>query len=540
MNRFAGTKRLVRLVLRRDRVKLPIAILSIATFVPILVAGVKEIFATEEGNVEQLVVFLSANPATRLFGLPTGGEMGDLLMLRSFVMFSVAVGLVSTFLVVRHTRQNEELGRAELVGSASVGRDAGLSAALIVAFGVNAVIAALSFLGLWLNDLPIAGSLAMGVSIGLTGLAFAAFAAVIVQIAKSSRGANALAALAVGVAFLMSGLGSVLGKISDSGLEVTPAVTTWLNPIGWGQLMYPYAGEIWWMALVFIGFIAVCVLGANKLASKRDIGIGLLPEKSGRDRAPKSLLGLGGLASRLYKGAFIGWAVGIVALAALYGAVASSVQDLLESAEGAAEIFVDASGTDDIVLAYLGAIMSILGVFTLAYSVQLVLRLRSEEKRALEFLLTSSVDRKKWAITTISFVVVSTALILLIAATVAGLVAGVAINDLGIIWPLLVGGLIQIPAILVIVGFVVLVFGVWPRLTNSLAWLALSVGIIFSPFFSSILNLPQWVINVSPFAHVPIVPPLENIEALPIVVFSVIATILTAIGVIAFKRRDID
>ena len=51
-------------------------------------------------------------------------------------------------LVVRHTRTDEEAGRLELVGSARVGRDAGLAAALLTAAAPSLAIAVLLRLSL--------------------------------------------------------------------------------------------------------------------------------------------------------------------------------------------------------------------------------------------------------------------------------------------------------------------------------------------------------------------------------------------------------
>ena len=62
-------------------------------------------------------------------------------MVRDYVTLAVLAALMSTFAVVRHTRQNEELGRAELLGATVVGRYAGLTAAVIVAVAADVVLA---------------------------------------------------------------------------------------------------------------------------------------------------------------------------------------------------------------------------------------------------------------------------------------------------------------------------------------------------------------------------------------------------------------
>ena len=80
--------------------------------------------------------------------------------------------------MVRHTRADEEAGRLELVGSAAVGRQAPLTAALLAAVTANVAIALLTCLWLAALKLPAAGSAALALSIGGCGLVFAGVAAV--------------------------------------------------------------------------------------------------------------------------------------------------------------------------------------------------------------------------------------------------------------------------------------------------------------------------------------------------------------------------
>ena len=57
------------------------------------------------------------------------------------------LGLMSMLLVTRHTRQEEETGRAELVSAGVVGRYAWLAASLLYVLAVNVVLAALTAAG---------------------------------------------------------------------------------------------------------------------------------------------------------------------------------------------------------------------------------------------------------------------------------------------------------------------------------------------------------------------------------------------------------
>ncbi|MEX0934356.1 MAG: hypothetical protein WDZ42_00990 [Candidatus Saccharimonadales bacterium] len=542
MNYLKGTGRLIQLALRRDRVKLLVSLGSFAILIPLMMAGVKEIFPSSQERI-QGIAFLTANPVIRLFGLPTGDGLGHLLMLRSFTMIAIIAGLISTFLVIRHTRQNEEVGRSELVRSGIVGRHSALVSALILAVAVNVLIAALVTIGLLTGgeDLSTHGSVAMGAGVGLVGIAFAGLAAVCAQVMQTSKGANNLAAASVAGSFLVSGLGSLLGQIKSSGVAVEPTWLIWASPFGWAQMIKPFADNNWWMLLVFAVFFLLCLIVAWMLASRRDDGQGVLNARTGESEASRFLLSSTGLTWRLNKGAFLGWLVSIATLSVIYGMVAADVEDLMSQAEGIAEIFLSTTGSEEIILAYLGAIMAIMGVLVLVYAAQLALRLRAEEKRALEFMLSASLGRFKFMITQITFIILTSAVMLLVAGIGVGLSASMSLEALDNILPeVLIGASIQLPAILLIIGLITATFAYLPKLSVSLSWMIMSISIIFSPFFSSLFNLPGWVVNISPLAHTPAVPPIDNIEYAPIIILSLIAIFLFVLSFLGFKSRDLQ
>jgi ABC-2 type transport system permease protein len=78
--------------------------------------------------------FTAGNRLSRAFDGPASGtELGAMAMVETYAVLAVLAGLMSLLIVTRLTRQDEETGRAELVGSAAVGRRARLLAALVVA-----------------------------------------------------------------------------------------------------------------------------------------------------------------------------------------------------------------------------------------------------------------------------------------------------------------------------------------------------------------------------------------------------------------------
>ena len=100
----------------------------------------------------------AGNPALLfLYGRLNGTSAGALAAWRYGVWGALFAALMSVFIVIRHSRADEEAGRLELIGSARVGRQAPLVSAIGVAALANVVIAAVLCVVLPLLGLPAAG-----------------------------------------------------------------------------------------------------------------------------------------------------------------------------------------------------------------------------------------------------------------------------------------------------------------------------------------------------------------------------------------------
>ena len=94
-----------------------------------------------------------------------------------------------------------------------------------------------------------------------------------------------------------------------------------------------------------------------------------------------------------------------------------------------------------------------------------------------------------------------------------------------------------LPAIWLVTGVVILLFGVRPRLTY-VAWVLL-VGFLLISELGALLSWPDAVTGLSPFGHVPQLP-AAAMDWTPLVVLLVIAAALMAAGAAAFRRRDLS
>jgi ABC-2 type transport system permease protein len=538
MRHFTSTITLTLIALRRDRLQLPVWVLALSALVAFFTATYDSLLATER-ELFVAAEFYAGNPATRIFGLSSGASLGEYTMVRAYTLLSALAALMSVLAVVRHTRQNEETRQAEMIGSMVSGRYAGLAAALIVAVLANAVLAVFMGLGLILNGLPVMSSFAAGAAIAAVGLSFAGIAALTSQVASTSRGASGMAAAGIGIAFLLAAVGSVLGTLEGEGVRVAPAWPTWLSPMGWGQLIRPYGDDNWWLLGVFaIVFLALASL-AVALTNRRDVGMGLLPESRGPANAAPSLLSPVGLVWRLQRGVFLGWAAAVIAFGLVMGALGEDIEEMMGELE-ASEIFARIGGTEELVDAYFVAIIGLLGSIISAYTVQVLLRMRIEEADGpLESILGAAVSRPRWMLSYAVIAIAGTGALMLLMGLSTGLAAGFAFNDQAKWLPsLTAAALAQTPGALVLAGVTIVAFAFLPRRAAGLAWGFFALALFTGPMLGEMLELPQALLNLSPFSHTPRLP-AGTFDVVPVAVLLALSTALAAAGLAYFRRRDL-
>ncbi|NDV04835.1 anibiotic ABC transporter [Rhodococcus sp. IEGM 248] len=537
---YAGTARLVRLALRRDRIQLPVWLLALAALQAFSASSVLGLYPTEP-DLRSFAMATAASPvALATNGVVSGYSAGAVLACQIVMPLSLAAGLMTTLLVVRHTRQNEETGRAELVEAAVVGRKSLLTAALVVAVGANLALGLLNVVMLLAAGLPLDGSVALGAAVAGAGIAFAAIAAVTAQVTDSARTANGLAGAVLGVAFLLRAVGDMTGTVTDNGTRVVSGWPTWVSPIGWAEQVRPYDDNAWWvLALPAVFALAVGSVGFA-LTEHRDIGSGLVPTRPGPARASRSLPTAVGSAWRMQRTILFWWAFGIVVLAVVYGAIADQIDDFLGEGEQVADMMEQlGGGTTNMVDAYFAAIFGMMAIAVAGYAVQALLRMRGEESAGrLEPVLATAVSRPRWMLAHVGLVTVGIVVLQALTGAATGLAYGLVADDVpGKVVNLTGAALVFVPAIGVVAGVAVLAFGGVPAWSAGLSWGALAGCLIFG-FLGSLLGLPQAVRDLSPFTHVPAVPAAE-VTATPLVWLAVIAVVVGAVGVVLFRRRDL-
>ncbi|MGN6635642.1 MAG: ABC transporter permease [Oryzihumus sp.] len=528
---FTGTWPLVRLALRRDRVLVPV---WLAVFVVLAGSTASSTLTLYPDIVSrrQIGVTINSNPAMVAFygTVLDVNSAGAVAMFKVNAMGAALVAVLTMILLVRHSRAEEESGRLELLGAAVVGRFAPLTAALAVTCGTAITLGILTGLSLVAAGLPVSGSLAFGLSWALTGVSFAAVAAVMAQLTTTARGATGLTAAVLGATYLLR----AVGDVSD---VHGPRWASWLSPVGWAQQVRPFAGTRWWVFLIGAVFTAVVTVGAYSLAGRRDLGAGLLADRGGRAEATRWLGSPLGLAVRLQRAGLLSWTAGFAVMGTIIGSLANSVQSFLDT-PGAREMITRLGGQSGLLDAFFGTELAAVAVITAVFGIQSVLRLRAEETSLhAELLLATATGRRRWALSHITVAVLGSIWLLVLLGMTMGLSAASTLNDYDQVGRILGAALAQLPSVLVMVGIAVAAFGLVPRLVGA-AW-ALLVAFLLVGELGPLFRLDQRVMDLSPFAHTPRLPG-GTLTATPLVWLTVVGLALVVLGLEAFRRRDLD
>jgi ABC-2 type transport system permease protein len=505
----------------------------VLALLPIGTASAFASLYTTEAARQELVVTIGSNPAmVAILGPINASGIGALTAWRVGGFGSVLVALMAVLTVIRHTREDEEMGRRELLGSTVVGRNAPLAAALVVTWGAGLALAGALAAGFASLDLPVAGGVAFGLAWAGVAAVFAGVAAVAAQLTEGAGAARGIAVGVIGLAFLMRVAG-------DGGEASGLSWLSWMSPIGWFGRFRPFADERWWMLALWAGFALVFVSIAVRLGARRDVGAGVFAPRPGPASAGPRLGTALGLSTRLHRGALAGWTIGLTLIGVVFGSLANSVGEFLTDSPQLAEIFERLGGKQAVTDTYFSATTSMIALVAAAFGIRAVLRLRlEEEQNRAEVVLATATPRVEWASSHLVFGLAGPTLMLVASGLVAGTIYGLTIDDLGgQISRALESALIQLPAVWVLTGLAMALFGLAPRFV-AVSWGALVACLIVGQL-GQILQFPQWAINLSPFSHIPVIP-AEDLQAAPLILLTLLAVALVAWGLAGFRRRDLQ
>ena len=507
--------------------------LSFAFFFLVYAAGQASAYTSTYPTIQDRIQFsqsFGGNKAVRLFyGVPhdllTSGGYAAWRVGGILAIFTAGWGLLAA---VKSMRAEEDAGREELVLAGAVGRRTSFAASM-AAGGIGAVILFLAlWLGLILSGLAGAQSALLSVATVGAGVVFLGVGALVSQLASTRRLALELGAGLLAVAF-------VLRVVADTSSSLD--ALRWLTPLGWAEEVRPFTGSHPAVLLLMAAATALLVGVAWRIARERDIGEGLLRSKESRE--PKlALLGSPtAQALREERGRLAVWLIASGAFAAIIGILAKSVssvnisQSLQQQLEklGAGSI---TTATGYIAFTFLFFILLV----CLFGSSQIAAARHEEAEERLETLLSQPVSRRSWFAGRLALAIAGAAAIALFAGLLTWVGAASAGADVSFA-DMIGAGANCLPVTLLFLSLGALAFAFVPRATAAIAYGLVLVAFVWQ-LFGSLLDLPSWAVNLTPFHQVGLVP-VQDFKATAAVVMVAVAIVASLIAIWRFERRDL-
>jgi ABC-2 type transport system permease protein len=470
------------------------------------------------------------NKAVRLFyGTPhdllTVGGYSAWRVGGTLAIFAAVWGILAA---VRTLRAEEEAGRSELVLAGVVGRDT-LFRSAIGATAVGAVVLWVAcFAGLVVAGLPAGGSAylalavisSLPVSVGIGALAS--------QLAPTRRMALELAGAVVAAWFVLRVVADRSGSLSW---------LRWLTPLGWAEELRPFGGARPAVLVLPVLVTALLLAAAGLIWRRRDVGAALL---AARDRAAPRLRLLSSptaFALRSERVSLSVWLGSVGAFAFIIGVISNSI-----SAAGISKSLeqqLEKLGAGSILTpkGYLGFtfIFFVLVISLFACS-QIGAARHEESDQQLETLLALPVSRRSWLGGRLALAVAGAVAIALVAGLMAW--AGAASQGVNVSAATMLGaGANCLPASLLFLGLAALAYAVVPRASAALSYGLVVVAFLWQ-LFGSLFGAPRWLVDVTPFEHVGLVPATAFRPAAAIVML-VIGGVAAVLAVAVFERRDL-
>jgi ABC-2 type transport system permease protein len=471
-----------------------------------------------------------ANKAVVLFY----GKAYDLLSVGGYSAWRVG-GLLSVFsavfgllAAVRAMRADEDAGRTELVLAGIVGR----RAVFVVSLAAIGTAAALLWVAL------LAGSVAAGLSLG--GSAYLALAvvsmvpvfvgvgAVTSQLAPTRRMALELGGAVIALSFLLR----VIADTSNGA-----GWLRWATPLGWAEELRPFTGARPAVLALAAAASLVLLIAAGRVAMTRDIGAGVLAAK---DTAPPRLALLSSptrQALRSERTSLLVWLASVGLFAVVVGVISNSISSAGISRQLDQELAKLGAGSVLTPRGYLSFSFLFFVVATSLFCCSQVAAARHEEAdERLETLLALPVSRRGWLTGRLVLAVIAATVISL----VAGLLAWAGAVSQGIdISPLtMIGaGANCMPVSLLFLGIAALAYGAVPRASAGIAYGFVAVAFLWQ-LFGALLGAPRWLVDVTPFAHIGLVP-AQAFDPVGAAAMVAIGLLACAGSLWLFSRRDL-
>lgn len=494
--------RLVALLVRRQRVGLLAWTLSLLALVAVTVPAYEATYPDLAARAVLVEQMSADRGSTVLYGrLELPGTYGQLFAWESGTYLLLLASVAAILLGVALTRGEEDAGVVELVRSVGVRAGAPVRAGLVVltlfCLVLGAGTAAILLVQADAQELAAAGGLGFGALTFLTAWAFGLVAVVAAQLRGDAPAARHLALLVLGMAFAVRAVADTSSAGWASGLS-------WVSPLGWKSVLSPWTEDRWW-TLVPMLVVGLALAGAGLwCASRRELG-GTLLGRAGGSARRLPVRSVPGWALAEARGALLGWTVGVLGVAVLFGSMAEGLAGTLEEDPAIRDLVEQMGvGLEDPVRTYFTLLGSMVAVVAVVGAVAQVLRWRTEESSGrLVHELATGVPRWRSLLARAGVAAAAGVLWLGAGGLLMGLLGRVLLADVDPMGSALRGTLGEAPGLVAAVGVATLLVAVLPRSAALVSWVVVGWS-AFVLWFGELVDLPDALLDVTLLGHGPV------------------------------------
>jgi ABC-2 type transport system permease protein len=524
----AAAEALVKRAFRDARTRTIAFAYTFALYAYIQPAGYRHAYPTLKDR-EAFAHSFAGNDALRLFyGYPYDPTtVSGYSAWRVGGTLAIAAAVFGVLASVRALRTEEDTGRAELVLAGRVGRGTVFSSAMAAIAAGVVILWAAEAAGFIAGGLPVGGSAYLALATASIVPVFVGVGALASQLAPTRRVALELGSAAVALFLLLRVVAD-----TSAGLQWL----RWATPLGWAEELRPFAGpEPLALLLPALATVALLALAA-RIAAARDVGTGVLPAHDSADSNLRLLGGPTAQALRAEWSTLVAWATGIGVFALILGMVSASISSAGISQSIRDEIAKLGSGSLATPSGYLAFVfIFFIVVVSLFVCAQIAATRREESEQQLETLLALPVSRRRWLGGRLALACAGAVVLSL----VAGVLAWAGATSQGVDVPLakmLEAGANCLPVALLFGGIAALAYALVPRASTGIAYGLVVLAFLWQ-LVGSLVGVPKWLVEVTPFAHVGLVP-TQPFRGGAAAVMLAIALAAGAAALWAFTRRD--
>ena len=530
---LAGWDTYLRVLLRRFRFQISAWLVPLWLLVGVTAPSYGRFYPSLETRTV-LIEQMRKSPATRLlYGyVPTPGRLGQLLQWETGTFLLICTALMAILLTCRVLRADEDEGLVEILRAAGAGRAVPFLVPVALVWAVVGALSAgaggvLTWQAENIEELTVSGAWALAGTVCVVGWAFSALAAVASQLGRQVGQARSLSMIVLALAFGMRVAADQVAEGSSSNW------LRWLSPLGWRDLIRPYSDDRF-AVLAVCGVIAIAlVIVAAALAAHREYLDSYLPDHSASQRRWR-IRGHMDLLARLSRRGVLGWALASTGLAALYGSVSGSVNDLLAPDSPTAS-YVGKMASGSAVEQFMSLLTVVTVLLVAVAAVRRMNRLAGLEHAGLvEVELATGVSRSRLFLSQVLCAMIESAILLVISAAVLAATTAVQLTDDHAVARAFVFTVSQMPGMVAAIGIAAGLVGLAPRLVG-LSW-AVVTWSAFAQFFGGLVELKDWAKDLSVLGHHLDV--VGSPDWKPLAVQTVVGLVGIAIGLASYTRRD--